>query len=237
MSNPRIIDFEDRESLYAAVTNRIAGELMEEAVHCDKPSLLLSGGSTPGPVYEALSETELPWENVVVGLVDERWVDEDDSGSNAALVKRTLLKNKAREARFVPMKTNANDPFSGQMQVAIAYEEIVSDCSFAVLGMGLDGHVCSWFPGSEGLSDAVDLAANSPVQAIKANRTEVTGPYLERMTLTLSALAKCKSVLLLITGEAKKKVLDQVLSGSDVDLPVYNLLSLKPEQLTIFYAP
>ena len=28
-----------------------------------------------------------------LALVDERWVDEDDAGSNAALVKRTLMTN------------------------------------------------------------------------------------------------------------------------------------------------
>ena len=237
MSNFEVISFKDRKSLHAAATQRIAGELMEEVVRCDSPSLFLSGGSTPGPVYEALSHIDLPWEKVVVGLVDERWVDEDDSGSNAALVKRTLLKNGAKGATFVPMKTPHIDPFSGQDAVAESYDSIVSECSFAVLGMGSDGHVCSWFPQSEGLENAIDAEFESSVQAIKAKRTDVTGPYLERMTLTKSALAKCKSVLLLITGETKRKVLDGALNGTDMDLPVSHLLSLKPEQLTIFYAP
>ncbi len=233
----KVISFKDRASLHEAATQRIAGELMEEAVRCDAPSLLLSGGSTPGPVYEALSQTDLPWEKVTVGLVDERWVDEGDSGSNAALVKRTLLKNLAGDAKFVPMKTEHDDPFVGQAAVQSAYDDVVNECSFAVLGMGTDGHVCSWFPDSKGLEAAVAPDSDMPVQAIEAQRTEVTGSYLERMTLTLGALKRCKSVLLLITGEAKKSVLDKALNGSGMDLPVSHLLSLPSDKLTIFYAP
>lgn len=233
----RIISFESRDGFYAAATNRIAGELMEEALRCDEPNLLLSGGSTPGPIYEALSQTELPWEKVTIGLVDERWVDEEDSGSNAALAKRTLLQDRASAAKFVPMKTEAPNPGLAQDTVSKAYDEIVSDCSLAVLGMGTDGHVCSWFPNADGLDEAIDPSSRSPVQAINAKRSEVTGPYLERMTLTLSALAKCRTVLLLITGEAKRSVLETAMNSETLDLPVSHLLKLGQDKLTIFYAP
>lgn len=232
-----IISFETRDGFYAGVTNRIAGELMEEALRCDKPNLLLSGGSTPGPIYEALSQTDLPWEKVTIGLVDERWVDEEDSGSNAALVKRTLLQDRASDAKFVPMKTGASNPGLGQDTVSAAYGEIVSECSLAVLGMGIDGHVCSWFPNAEGLDEAIDPSSKAPVQAINAKRTDVTGPYLERMTLTLSALAKCRTVLLLITGDAKLSVLETAMNSKTLDLPVSHLLKLGQDKLTIFYAP
>src|SRR5690606_41716658 len=42
----------------------------------DKPRarLLLSGGSTPAPVYGALAKAPLDWQRVDVALVDERWL-------------------------------------------------------------------------------------------------------------------------------------------------------------------
>jgi hypothetical protein len=40
--------------------------------------LLLSGGSTPAPVYRALARGRLDWAQNRVGLVDERWLPQDD---------------------------------------------------------------------------------------------------------------------------------------------------------------
>ncbi|HCL48216.1 MAG TPA: hypothetical protein DHW86_01740, partial [Rhodobiaceae bacterium] len=58
-------------------------------------SLLLSGGSSPCDFYTALGQEEMNWGDIHIALVDERWVDEDDAGSNAALVKRSLMAGRA----------------------------------------------------------------------------------------------------------------------------------------------
>ncbi|MGN0862256.1 MAG: 6-phosphogluconolactonase, partial [Stenotrophomonas koreensis] len=36
--------------------------------------LLLSGGSTPAPVYRQLAQAALDWGQLELGLVDERWL-------------------------------------------------------------------------------------------------------------------------------------------------------------------
>jgi 6-phosphogluconolactonase len=36
--------------------------------------LLLSGGSTPAPVYRQLAHAPIDWARISVGLVDERWL-------------------------------------------------------------------------------------------------------------------------------------------------------------------
>ncbi len=236
MALSRYKSFADRKTLQAATAARIAAGLMESINAKGKASLFLSGGSTPGPVYEALSEVDLPWDKVDVGLVDERWVDEDDEGSNATLIRRTLLRGAAGKANFTPMKTDHVTPQAGQDVVAKLYKPLLQTRSIAILGMGTDGHVCSWFPQSAGLTQALDPANPSPVQAIKARQSEVTGTYLDRMTLTYSAVAACDTVILLITGEAKRAVIDRALNGEGGDLPVSRLLSLKPEQFSIYYA-
>jgi len=41
---------------------------------------MLSGGSSPRPVYERLSEMDLPWDKVTIGLVDDRWIERGQAG-------------------------------------------------------------------------------------------------------------------------------------------------------------
>lgn len=229
--------FSSRDIFYQAATNKIAALLLEAVNARQKATLLCSGGSTPGPVYEALSELDLSWRDISVGLVDERWVDIENAGSNTALVHKHLLKNMALSAKLVAMKTSDDTPQKAQARVGADYKRILLNQSIAVLGMGTDGHVCSWFPKAKGLEPALNPANDFPVQAITAQKTNVTGDYLQRMSLTYSAIAACRAVILLITGAEKKAVIDSVLAGEASHLPVAHLLALKPNQLSILYTP
>ena len=91
-----------------------------------------------------------------VALVGERWVEESDSGSNAAFVRQTLLQNKAAKAHFIPMKTHHAQIEQAQSRVEANYQTIPRPYSMVVLGMGLDGHTVSWFPKAQGLSQELD---------------------------------------------------------------------------------
>jgi len=221
-----------RDQFEDIAVNMIAIHILDIANEARQASLLLSGGSTPGPVYEKLSNENLPWDKVEIGLVDERWVEADDAGSNAALIRRTLLQNRAEHAAFTPMKTEHNTAQLGQRAVEVDYKPLLTENSLAVLGMGTDGHVCSWFPDSQGLESAVDPEIINMVQAITAKKSNVTGNYLERMTLTLSALMRCKSVLLLITGEEKR----QLFESRTPDLPISHLINADNIDLTVLHA-
>ena len=100
-----------------------------------------------------------------------------------------------------------------------------------LLGMGPDAHTLSWFGGAEGYADAVDPDTTSTVAAIKAIESEVTGPNLLRMTLTLPCVSYARGVLLLITGDEKRRVFD---SAPD-DAPVSLMKRAAGNALTVFY--
>lgn len=53
----------------------------------------LSGGSTPGPIYEEVGKSNLDWSKVHVFLVDDRYISREHQDSNKNLLDRTLLKN------------------------------------------------------------------------------------------------------------------------------------------------
>ena len=151
-------EFTNRDLWQAEAVKLISSCLKIDIRRYGHVSLLCSGGSTPGPVYQSLSESGVNWEKVTIGLVDERWVDEDDPGSNAAGLRQSLLTSHARRATFIPMKNAALTAYDGQAQVQKDYQAIKKPYTIAVLGMGIDGHTASWFPEAEGLDDILCMA-------------------------------------------------------------------------------
>ena len=224
--------YESRDALIAAAQARIESALKEAISQRGRAGMFLSGGSTPGPIYDALSNVDLDWENVVVGLADERWVAPDNSASNEALARKTLLKNKAAQATFLPMKTEHDTAAESVVVLDKSYAAFEGCSDILILGMGPDGHSLSWFPGADGLEMAMNPENERRVAAIMANRSDVTGDNLERMTLTARCVAEAGHVILLITGAIKKDVLE----NGDQALPIRTVEALSEGRLTVMWA-
>ena len=60
-----IIEYADREMLVMNVANKLAGKLKSALSGNDRVSFAVPGGSTPGPIFEMLSATDLDWDRVV----------------------------------------------------------------------------------------------------------------------------------------------------------------------------
>ena len=106
-------------------------------------------------LFRALATIDMPWSKVVITLVDERWVPQTHRDSNALLVHRHLLRDHAAKARFVGLKTEADDPFLASAEVEAKLLREVFPLDVVVLGMGEDGHTASFFPKAAGLSEAL----------------------------------------------------------------------------------
>ena len=92
--------FQDATQWAWAAAVSISAALKRDLEQLPRARLLLSGGHTPGPAYDALSRAPIEWDRVDVALVDERWLLPEDVDSNARLVRDTLLRNHAARARF-----------------------------------------------------------------------------------------------------------------------------------------
>jgi 6-phosphogluconolactonase len=224
---------ETRAALAEAAADRIEASLREGLAARGRASLMLSGGSTPGPAYARLSGAALDWPAVTVGLVDERWVGPEDPRANARLVRETLLQGNASQAQFLPMVSDAMTPMAAEDAVAARYGPALEACDMAVLGMGGDGHTASWFPEAKGLGRAMDPRSALLVAGLDASDAPVAGDCPLRMTLTAFALAKASQVLLLVTGDEKRAVLD----ACERALPVHHAIDLLSDKLEILWAP
>jgi len=225
--------FPNAAALMAALTADIASAL-EVALGAGRgASLVVPGGHTPVPLFEQLSSVELDWENVWVGLTDERWVDASSSGSNEKLVREHLLRNAATEANFVGLKNAAADPASGAAASWSAVAEMPRPFDFVLLGMGDEGHVASLFPDSPGLSAALDLSG--PPGCVAASAP--VAPRA-RLSLNLRALVDARAIAVLIVGAAKWATYERARArGPVVDMPVRGLLQQQNVPVSVYWSP
>jgi 6-phosphogluconolactonase len=228
-------EFDSAAAAARALADEIAAALRSALALRGRASLLLPGGRTPVPLFHALRTQALPWERVRVSLTDERWVPESDPASNAALVRRELLTDRAAAAPFVPLYNDAPTAAQGASRSWRALAVLPQPFDVVVLGMGEDGHFASLFPQSPGLAAALDVNSVSACVAMRAP----TAP-IERISLNLAALAKSRAMFLFVAGATKRELLQRAAPGvgaSELQWPVVALLALTAPPLEIYGAP
>ncbi|RBD05273.1 6-phosphogluconolactonase, partial [Xanthomonas oryzae pv. oryzae] len=137
--NPRItlVRYDDPAEWNEAVASEMVDLLEQEISRRGQARMLLSGGTTPAPVYESLAHHPLDWSRVEVGLVDERWLSPQDQDSNAWLVNHSFLTH-ARAATFIPL-VRPGKQLPECVHTANLQATHAEPACLAVLGMGGDG--------------------------------------------------------------------------------------------------
>jgi 6-phosphogluconolactonase len=213
--------FASADALADAAASAIAAQLAAGLVDRGRASLVATGGRSPAPVYDRLSQADLDWGHVAVTLSDERQVDADSPNSNARLLRERLFVGPAAKARFLPL-TDYAEP---ALKKLMPFDAVM-------LGVGEDGHIASLIPGSPVMAQAMDPDG----QALIAESPEGFGsPPVARITLTLAALLQSRAIFLLIAGEAKRQVIARAEAGED--LPVRAILSQDRVPVRVLWTP
>ncbi|NUH64185.1 6-phosphogluconolactonase [Sulfitobacter sp. S0837] len=220
-----IIEYADREMLVMNVANRLAGKLKSALSGNERATFAVPGGSTPGPIFEMLSATDIDWARVDVLLTDERWVGEDDERSNARLVKERLLTGHAAAAHFVPFYREGLSPGEGAEEVAPTLAPYLP-LSVALMGMGDDMHTASLFPGDPSLPAA--LAPDAPLLCPVYPESQSTA----RVTLPAHVLNGALNKHLVIFGAEKRAALKRAESLNPDEAPIAALL----DELEVYWA-
>ena len=216
--------FSEATTMVASLADRIEAILVAAIRQRGRAELLVSGGRTPADIYLALSDRDIPWQQVTVALVDERWVDTELPDSNERFLRRHLLINRAASAHFIGMKTPASSADLGLADIEKRYAVLSDTPDVCLLGMGADGHTASLFPGAQGLSHALRSDVGR-CAAIVANPSDVVGHYRQRVTLTLGYLNAAAQQFLVISGPEKRAVYERARQGRDVaTMPVRGVL-------------
>jgi 6-phosphogluconolactonase len=120
-------------------------------------------------------------------------VPPDDDRSNEKLARQTLLSR-------VPIPEEQIHPLrSTDVELPDRFDLIL-------LGVGLDGHTASLFPGRP------ELDATDPIVYVPEAGWE---PYVPRYTFSLPLLNAGPTVAFIVGGEKKRDILARVLAGND----------------------
>ena len=181
-------------------------------------AVALSGGSTPRGLYEVLAgdgpppfRRQVPWGRTHFFWGDERHVPPDHPESNYRTAREALLSVVPLPPEHVH-RIPAERPDAGQ--AAEEYARTLREhfrlaegqwprFDLVLLGMGIDGHTASLFPGSPALRERARLVCAPWVERLRAHRITLTPPVLNH--------AAC--ALFLVAGGDKADTLRAVLHG------------------------
>ena len=226
------VEFANGEKLAKGLAEWTAERLRDAIAARGVALLVVSGGKSPARFFEILSNVDLDWTRVAITLADERRVADDSPRSNARLVREKLLRNRAEAASFTPL-ADVRLPVDRELAAASArIARLPTPADVVILGMGDDGHTASWFPGAEGLADAMDPGARQLVAPI----TSPDAPE-PRLTLTGRVILRAKAIALEIQGEAKLATFAAALKpGPEDAMPIRAVLRRAADRLTVFSA-
>jgi 6-phosphogluconolactonase len=232
-SEPKLKAHADVESLSRALAAQIAASLTAAVGARGLASLLVSGGRSPVRLFEILRTLPLAWDHVCVALADERWVAAEDPASNERLVRDVLLKDRAAPARFLGLKNGAPTPDLGAVSAWETFARVPRPFDSVILGMGDDGHTASLFPGSPNLPGALNASAAAGCVGMWSP----TEPHA-RLSLNLTALLDSRRIVVLITGESKRRAYEAACAAGPVqDMPVRAVLRQSRTPVEVMWSP
>ena len=221
-------DYDDAAELADAVAGDIQF-VIESAIDARGSAVIaLAGGKTPLPAYEKLAKAKLDWKRVTIIPGDERIVPLGDALSNVTSLGKIFI---PKGARVMPIVPKATDDYKAAGRSADALmQDLHWPLDLCLLGVGGDGHTASIFPGPD-----YDEALNGPKErralGVMPDPLPPEAP-VARVTLSRQAIASARALMIAVTGDAKRKVIEDAIrqgAGSvypigrvlaDVELPV-----------------
>jgi 6-phosphogluconolactonase len=214
----KFIAYPDRAALARGLADVVAGQLQGALAAKGRACLCVAGGTTPAPMFEALSQARLDWSKVTILPTDERWVDEGDARSNAALVAAHLRQGPAAAAHYISFFAPGHSPQAGVDAIAPRLAPHLPP-DVVVAGMGGDWHTASLFPDAPQIGAA--LAPDAPPLMVMHPPSQPEA----RITLTAPVLGAAAHAHIMITGADKRRALESIGARQGAAAPVTLLLA------------
>ena len=221
--------FASADALNTALAQNICRRLHDGINARGKATLVVSGGSTPRPLFAQLATAKIPWEHVTILLADERWVPRDHDASNEAMVRQNLLQDQAAEAQFMSLIPDLSDEASNLQEVCSQLDQL-GTFDVVILGMGGDRHTASLFPCAE----EIDTGLSTPDAALMTHPR--TAPHT-RISLSRRRLEDCHWGAVHIVGQKKLEVAYRAMTiSAAAESPVAVFLAPKG-RFELWHAP
>ena len=205
----------DPAALAETAANLIIDVATEAVRERGRFMLCLAGGETPRATYARLAlpafSERVRWDRTWAFFGDERVVPPDHPESNYRMAHETLLSRvPIPPAQILRMRGEDADAEGAAAAYAAALAEVFGTrrselprFDLVLLGLGVDGHTASLFPGSPVLREVFRTVA-----AVHVTAAQIP----QRLTLTFPVLNAAARVIFLVAGAEKAKVVKAVLS-------------------------
>ncbi len=196
--------YPDAWSLANGAAEAITTGLSAAVARAGNASIALSGGSTPGSVYEHLAKKDIAWDKVDVFWGDERCVPADSPASNFLMAQKTLLEKvripEKNIHRVMTELSPENAAREYELEMKRHFQSDAPAFDIVLLGLGDDGHTASLFPDTSALTVKQRLAINVFVPRLGSHR----------VTITLPAINAARKVMFLVSGEPKAAIVREI---------------------------
>ena len=227
--------YDDANALAAALAAVLEDAIRSALAERGRAHLALAGGRTPLPAYRALAQRPLEWRHVQVLPTDERCVPHDHPASNIGELRKVFAD--ADGVMLGSLTVEDGNPAQSEAQARrqLAFEPDGFDA--VVVGLGMDAHTASLFPGARQLAQALDPAGVIDACRIDPDPLPPEAPF-PRISLTLARLLRTRALHLALSGEAKHDVLRVAQSSQDMlRHPIAALLHAPGAMVHVHWSP
>lgn len=176
-------------------------------------SLAISGGGSPMRLFGLWSQKfrdSIPWSRISLFWTDERAVPPEDSESNYGMAKSNLLERVPIPGNQIYRIEGESDPqiesvrYSSLLKSVLPHKDGFPVFDLIILGIGVDGHTASIFPGQDQLY-TYDLAYAPSLNPYSGQK---------RVTMTGKTILNSNKSVFYLTGEEKRETVDMVIKNS-----------------------
>ncbi|UUL83408.1 6-phosphogluconolactonase [Sphingomonas qomolangmaensis] len=210
----------------AEMAEAVAGDvqfIIESALDARGGAVIaLPGGKTPLPIYEKLATAKLDWKKVMIVPTDDRLVPMGDPLSNITAIGKVFV---PKGARVFPITSEAATDYRAAGRAADArLQDVHWPLDLCLLGVGGDGHTASIFPGPD-LDEALSGPKERRALGVMPDPLPPEAP-VARVTLSRSAIVTARALLIAISGQAKRDVLEAAIAeGAGSPYPIGRVLA------------